>query len=138
LGSSTADTPKTTFAPSGRCGTSASVSANGPRWFVANDRSQPNEFFVGRVCMIPALLSRPTICNSCDDLSRRAPKAGNIRQIAHDRRRVRPFLLNGFLDLVEPHAITADQHDRVVPGKFERRGVTYAGSRAGNDMPCDL
>ena len=39
---------------------SASVSANGPRWSVANVVSQPWAFFVGRVWPnLPALLTRP-------------------------------------------------------------------------------
>jgi hypothetical protein len=43
---------------------SASVSTNGPMWFVANALSQPNAFLVSRIGKIPALLSRPTIGRS--------------------------------------------------------------------------
>jgi hypothetical protein len=68
-GSSTAETTKTTFAPSGRCGTSASVNVNGPRWLVAKLMSQPRAFLVGRICMMPALLSRPAIGNRSATIS---------------------------------------------------------------------
>ena len=44
----------------GRLVISASVSAHGPRWFVTNDMSHPSALLVGRLCMTPALLSRPT------------------------------------------------------------------------------
>lgn len=63
-GSSTPEQMKTTWAPSGRPLTSASVNANGPRWLVANARSHLCALSPALMGMIPALFNTPAISSS--------------------------------------------------------------------------
>ena len=69
-----------------------------------------------------------------DDLRSRAPRAGDVRQVAHHGDRVSPFLLDGLLHFAELLAVPADQHDSAVLGQLERREASYAGGRAGDDV----
>jgi hypothetical protein len=69
-----------------------------------------------------------------DDLRSRAPHDRKIGQVAHDRHRVLPLLLDGLLHLAELSAVAADQDDPAVLGQLKCREATYAGSRAGDDV----
>jgi hypothetical protein len=72
------------------------------------------------------------------DLRSRPPRAGEVRQIAHDRNRVLPSLLDGLLHLVEFSAVAADQDDRTVLRQLKCREAPYAGGRAGDDIPVAI
>jgi hypothetical protein len=74
---------KTTLAPSSRWGTSASVNANGPRWFVAKVVSQPAAFFMTRGFWTPALLSNPTIGRSSAMICAAAPRTLARSDMSH-------------------------------------------------------
>ena len=86
---------------------------------MANVMSQPSAFWVARICMMPALLSRPAIGSWSATISAAARRTlDRVGQVAHNRNRVPALLLDGLLHLVELAAVAADQDDGAVPGQL--------------------
>jgi hypothetical protein len=110
---------------------SASVSTNGPMWFVANALSQPSAFFVARIGKIMALLSKPTIGRSSVMIS-----AAAHRTLARsdNRHRVPAFSLYLLLQLLELFAIASYQYDFAVLDHLHCRSSANPRGRAGDDV----